>query len=164
MSTAFERIKALPQAARSGLAVVATTGLLFGLNAGTAATPVYVNGVEAIAGTCTTQPPPNSDGSTLSGTLQLLDGAVVGLDTRVSMRGATLQVPNPQCEGQYINVPLKYAWSITGRPTGSNAALTQTTILTPHLTPDQGRPLAGQVHRLPELLHACLAKHQDCAD
>jgi hypothetical protein len=140
MSMAFERIKALPRAARSGLAVMATTGLLFGLTAGTAATAVYANGVEAIAGTCTSQPPANGDGSTLSGTLQLLDGALVGLDTRVSMAGATLQVPNPQCEGQYINVPLKYAWSITGRPTGSKAALTQTTTLTPHLTPDKVGP------------------------
>jgi hypothetical protein len=51
-----------------------------------------------------------------------------------------VKLPNPKCAGQYITVPLRFAWSITGRPAQSGAALTQTTTTTPHLVPDRPGP------------------------
>src|SRR5207302_3316988 len=63
----------------------------------------------------------------LVGTLRLVDGALVGLDSRISLDGAKLQVPNPKCEGQFIQVPsFTHVWSITGRPAGSVASMTHT--------------------------------------
>ena len=79
----------------------------------------------------------------LQGTLHLLDGPLVGFDTGISMDGAKLQLPNPKCEGKFLSVPLRFGWSITQRPAGSTAQLTQTTTLTPHLVPD--KPGAWQI-------------------
>jgi len=135
MSSTFDRVKAL----RSGVAIVAA-GLLLGVNA--VAPAAYAKPIDPGDGTggavpCLPQPGVSGDDGVLNGTLHLLDGPLVGFDTRISMDGASLKIPNPKCEGEFLNVPLKFAWSISGRPSGSNAGLTQSTTLTPHLVPDK---------------------------
>ena len=85
--------------------------------------------------TCLPQPVTAADAELL-GTLRLLDAAIVGSDTRISMQGASVRIPDPTCDGQYITVPLVYRWDVLVRPTGSTVLLAQTTTLTTHLTPD----------------------------
>jgi hypothetical protein len=92
---------------------------------------------------CVPDPTVTAKDAQLLGTLRVLDGPLVDFDTRVTMDGAKLQLPNPKCEGKFLSVPLRFAWSITQRPAGSTAQLTQTTSLTPHLVPD--KPGAWQV-------------------
>jgi hypothetical protein len=92
---------------------------------------------------CVPDPSVTARDAQLQGTLRLLDGPLSGFDTRVTMDGAKLQLPNPKCEGKFLSVPLRFGWSITQRPSDSTAQLTQTTTLTPHLVPD--KPGAWQV-------------------
>jgi hypothetical protein len=86
---------------------------------------------------CVPDPTVTGKDAQLQGTLRLLDGPLVGFDTRIAMDGAKLQLPNPRCEGKFLPIQLRFGWSITQRPAGSTAQLTQTTTLTPHLVPDK---------------------------
>jgi hypothetical protein len=54
------------------------------------------------------------------------------------MQAPSVRLPNPKCDGEYLQVPLIYRWDVTARPAGSTAALTQTTSLVARLTPDVG--------------------------
>src|SRR5690242_15846338 len=82
-------------------------------------------GAVPTGGTCVPQPVSGADAE-LSRTPQLLDGVVVGLESRISMADAALSIPDPRCEGRNIAVTLTYRWAVTGRPAGSTASLTQT--------------------------------------
>src|SRR5262245_51228961 len=127
--------KTVKRAAQRVAAACMLWGSLVGLNGGAAAPPAY-----ALQGSdtdpCFPQTVTAADAE-LVGTLRLLDPAMVGYESRISMSGATLRLPNPRCDGQYITVPLTYSWAIVTRPSGSVAALTQTTTLVPRLTPDR---------------------------
>jgi hypothetical protein len=85
--------------------------------------------------TCVPQPVSAADAELL-GTLRLLDAAVVGYDTRLSMQTPSVRIPDPKCDGQYLGVPLVFRWEVLSRPLGSAAVLSQTTTTTAHLTPD----------------------------
>jgi hypothetical protein len=142
VSIDFNRLKSL------GARCVLAAGLLAGVVGAPAA--YALPGDPGDGGTggggapiCVPDPTVTGSSAELQGTLRLLDGPLVGLDTRITMDGAKLQLPNPDCDGKFISVPLRFGWSITQRPTGSTAQLTQTTTLTPHLVPD--RPGAWQV-------------------
>jgi hypothetical protein len=89
---------------------------------------------------CVPDPTVTGKDAQLQGTLHMLDGPLVGFDTRITVDGASVEVPNPKCEGKFLSVPLRFAWSISQRPAGSAAQLTQTTTLTPHLVPDKPGP------------------------
>ena len=125
------------QTLRGSMAALAIAGLLVGLTGGVAPPAAY-----ALPGPggdpCIPDPTTTANDAELLGTLRLVDAAVVGLDSRISLDGAKLQVPNPKCDGQFIQVPnFTKAWSITARPAGSVASLTQTTGFAPHLVPDR---------------------------
>jgi hypothetical protein len=126
------------QTVRGGMAALAIAGLLFGLTGGVAPPAAYALPGPGGADPCVPDPTANGNAAELVGTLRLLDAAVVGLDSRISLSGAKLQVPDPKCDGQFIQVPnFARTWSITGRPAGSTATLTQTTGFAPHLVPDR---------------------------
>ena len=142
MAIEFNRLKSL-----SGRYLVAA-GLLAGLVGAPAA--YAAPGEPGDGGTggggqpiCVPDPTVTGSSARLAGTLHLLDGPLVGLDTRISMDGATLQLPNPGCQGKFLSIPLRYGWSVSQHPSGSTAQLTQATGLTPHLVPD--RPGQWQV-------------------
>src|SRR5262249_19158091 len=84
---------------------------------------------------CIPQPVKGSDAE-LDGTLRLLEAAIVGSESRISMQGASLRLPNPNCDGAYLNVPLVYRWDLLSRPAGGTASLTSTNSLVARLTPD----------------------------
>jgi hypothetical protein len=93
-------------------------------------------------GGCVPQPVTGAKAQ-LAGTLQLsgagatIIGFLVGKESSLGMWGASLRLPNPECKGAYIDVPLKYSWTITARPPGSTASLTQANTLSPRLVPDR---------------------------
>jgi hypothetical protein len=84
---------------------------------------------------CIPQPVTAADAELL-GTLRLLEAAVVGYESRISMQAPGVRIPDPRCDGQYIQVPLVYRWDVLSRPAGSTAQLTQTTGLTARIRPD----------------------------
>jgi hypothetical protein len=84
---------------------------------------------------CFPQPVAGTD-AILNGTLRLMEPAIVGYDSRISMSGASLQLPDPKCDGQFITVPLTFRWDILTRPAGSTGQLASSTSLTTRLKPD----------------------------
>jgi hypothetical protein len=84
---------------------------------------------------CVPQSVKGSDAE-LSGTLRLLEAAIVGSESRISMQGASVRLPNPRCDGDYLDVPLVYRWDLLSRPAGGTASLTSTNSLVARLTPD----------------------------
>ena len=142
------------QTIRGGMAALAVAGLLVGLNGGVAAPAAYAKPGPGGGDPCIGDPTATGNDAELQGTLRLIDGPVVGLDTRISLAGAKLQVPNPKCDGKYISVPaFAYTWSITGRPAGSTATLTQTTGFAPHLVPDRAGAWQVSFTACPSLCH-----------
>jgi hypothetical protein len=73
-----------------------------------------------------------------NGTLKLLDPAIVGYESRLSLQGGNVQLPDPRCDGRYISVPLTGRWDLTARPTGSISTLYQLSTTGAKLTPDVG--------------------------
>lgn len=149
---------------KSGVIRLFAGGLLLaGMLAGLGGVTSPVARAELPGGACIPQPVTAADAE-LSGTLSLLDPAVVGLESRISLAGAGLRFPDPKCDGRYITVSLKYRWDFTTRPAGSTAPLSQTTTLIPRLTPDiagtwavrftacpAGCPVAGTTITIPPL-------------
>jgi hypothetical protein len=119
------------RASRAIVAAFLTIGVLLGSNGPRAAHALPIDPTD----TCLPQPVTTADAELL-GTLRLLDAAVVGYDTRISMQAPSVRIPDPKCDGRYITVPLVYSWDVLSRPAGSTALVTQTTTLIAHLTPD----------------------------
>src|SRR5262245_2935341 len=113
---------------RNGVAAVATVGLLVGYSSGLGAPAAYAlpgggggGGGDSDPVGCLPDPSVTVNDAVLNGTLHLLDGPLVGFDTRIRMDNASLQLPDPKCDGEFINVPLvplNFAWSVSGRPSG----------------------------------------------
>jgi hypothetical protein len=99
---------------RAGRAIIAaflTVGVLLGSNGPRAAHALPSDPTD----TCLPQPVTAADAELL-GTVRLLDAAVVGYDTRISMQAPSVRIPDPKCDGRYVTVPLVYRWDSAVQP------------------------------------------------
>jgi hypothetical protein len=81
------------------------------------------------------------DQAELLGYLYVVDPPMVGLPTTIRMSGAAIQLPNPNCDGQFLTFMDPVAgWVIATRPAGASGSLTQVTRSEARLVADKPGP------------------------